>query len=159
MASQTSSSFFKNNWLILRPKLSNAFREPHCLSLSVVFTRWTDSANTGAGQPGLYGISRAVWGFTDWLWTNQISSDPVCISWSCNNTFYRWLWYCLELYLLVRKHIYCVGQIDRLLHLHFATPYQWVVWNSVSAWKYVLQFGLWPFPSKMIELKALPFPV
>ena len=31
----------------------------------------------------------------------------------------------MELYLLVRKHIYCVGQIDRLLHLHFATPYQW----------------------------------
>ena len=26
-----------------------------------------DSANIGAGQPGLYGISRAVWGFTDRL--------------------------------------------------------------------------------------------
>ena len=31
--------------------------------------------------------------------------------------------------------------------------------NSVLAWKYVLQFGLLPFPFKMIELKALLFPV
>ena len=29
----------------------------------------------------------------------------------------------------------------------------------VLAWKYVLQFGLLPFPSKMIELKALLFRV
>ena len=42
---------------------------------------------------------------------------------------------------------------------HFATPVQWVVTNSVSAWKYVLQFGFLPFPFQMIELKALPFPV
>ena len=50
------------------------------------------------------------------------------------------------------KHIYCVGQIDMLLHQHFPTP-------SVLAQKYVLQFDLSPFPSKMIELKALPLPI
>ena len=32
------------------------------------------------------------------------------------------------------------------------------VGNSVLAWKYVLQFALLPFLSKMIELKALLFP-
>ena len=34
-------------------------------------------------------MSRAVWGFTDQLWTNQISWYPVCMSWSCNNTLYK----------------------------------------------------------------------
>ena len=57
------------------------------------------------------------------------------------------------------KTYFYVGQVDMLLRLHFATPCQWVVSNSVSTWKYVLQFGLLPFPSKMIELIALPFPV
>ena len=79
--------------LILRPKFSNAFREPHCLSLFVVFTRWTDSANIGAGQPRLYAVSRAVWGFTNRLWNNQISWDPVCMSWSCNNARYYQKYY------------------------------------------------------------------
>ena len=46
-----------------------------------------------------------------------------------------------------------------LLHLHFATPWQWVVGNYVLAWKNVFQFGFLPFRSKMIELKAIPFPV
>ena len=43
---------------------------------------------------------------------------------------------------------YYVGQIDMLLHLHCETPYQWVVW------KYVVQYGLLPFPSKMIRTES-----
>ena len=83
--------FSKTTARILRPTLSNLFATPsenHIVWANLsCYSVNRFSKNRRGTTRACIEFSRAVWGFTDRLWTNQISWYPVCMSWSCNNYY------------------------------------------------------------------------
>ena len=58
----------------------------HIVSTLFVYFCWEQVDKYTRGKTRtLYRISRAVWDLQDWLLTNQIAPNPVCMSWSYNN--------------------------------------------------------------------------
>ena len=79
--SRTSSSFFKKNWFLGLNSVISLQRLPRTTLFELICCVYAVNRFSKHRR----GTTRAVWGFTDRLWTNQISWDPVCMSWSCNN--------------------------------------------------------------------------
>ena len=93
--SQTSSSFFRNNWFLGLNSIISLQHLPRTTLFKLICRVYTvnrfskhrrGTTRACMGFPGLYGIYR--------LALSQSNSwDPVCTSWSCNKTEYSFIIY------------------------------------------------------------------